>query len=84
MSLWLWGVFFFKSSSDSCHSNTIPVGSQAAWQIFTPLLHDIDDGKLMAVPYQPGSRGPKEADELSTRVGYVQTHGYIWIPPTLA
>ncbi|KAG2572939.1 glucose-6-phosphate 1-dehydrogenase, cytoplasmic isoform-like [Panicum virgatum] len=57
---------------------------KAAWQIFTPLLHDIDDGKLMAVPYQPGSRGPKEADELSAKVGYVQTHGYIWIPPTLA
>nr|CAB3487439.1 unnamed protein product [Digitaria exilis] len=57
---------------------------KAAWQIFTPLLHDIDDGKLKAVPYQPGSRGPKEADELSARVGYVQTHGYVWIPPTLA
>jgi glucose-6-phosphate 1-dehydrogenase len=25
-----------------------------------------------------------EADELSARVGYVQTHGYVWIPPTLA
>ncbi|OEL18846.1 Glucose-6-phosphate 1-dehydrogenase, cytoplasmic isoform [Dichanthelium oligosanthes] len=57
---------------------------KAAWQIFTPLLHDIDDGKLKAIPYQPGSRGPKEADELSERVGYVQTHGYIWVPPTLA
>ncbi|GJN27238.1 hypothetical protein PR202_gb15240 [Eleusine coracana subsp. coracana] len=57
---------------------------KAAWQIFTPLLHDIDAGKLKAVPYQPGSRGPKEADELSSKVGYVQTHGYVWIPPTLA
>ncbi|XP_062185667.1 glucose-6-phosphate 1-dehydrogenase, cytoplasmic isoform-like [Phragmites australis] len=57
---------------------------KAAWQIFTPLLHDIDAGKLKAIPYQPGSRGPNEADELSARVGYVQTHGYIWIPPTLA
>jgi glucose-6-phosphate 1-dehydrogenase len=62
----------------------IPAGSQAAWQIFTPLLHDIDDGKMKAVPYQPGSRGPKEADELSARVGYVQTHGYVWVSPTLA
>jgi glucose-6-phosphate 1-dehydrogenase len=57
---------------------------QAAWQIFTPLLHDIDDGKLKALRYEPGSRGPKEADELSARVGYVQTHGYVWVPPTLA
>ncbi|BAS89786.1 Os04g0485300, partial [Oryza sativa Japonica Group] len=56
----------------------------AAWQIFTPLLHDIDEGKVKSIPYQPGSRGPKEADELSERVGYMQTHGYIWIPPTLA
>jgi glucose-6-phosphate 1-dehydrogenase len=47
-------------------------------------LHDIDAGKLKAVSYQPGSRGPKEADELSEKVGYMQTHGYIWIPPTLA
>ncbi|EMS65357.1 Glucose-6-phosphate 1-dehydrogenase, cytoplasmic isoform [Triticum urartu] len=57
---------------------------KAAWQIFTPLLHDIDAGKLKAVSYKPGSRGPKEADELSEKVGYMQTHGYIWIPPTLA
>uniref|UniRef100_A0A0E0DFD9 glucose-6-phosphate dehydrogenase (NADP(+)) n=1 Tax=Oryza meridionalis TaxID=40149 RepID=A0A0E0DFD9_9ORYZ len=57
---------------------------KAAWQIFTPLLRDIDEGKVKSIPYQPGSRGPKEADELSERVGYMQTHGYIWIPPTLA
>uniref|UniRef100_A0A0E0DFD8 glucose-6-phosphate dehydrogenase (NADP(+)) n=1 Tax=Oryza meridionalis TaxID=40149 RepID=A0A0E0DFD8_9ORYZ len=46
----------------------------AAWQIFTPLLRDIDEGKVKSIPYQPGSRGPKEADELSERVGYMQTH----------
>lgn len=56
---------------------------QAAWEIFTPLLHDIDDGKMKSVPYKPGSRGPHEADELAAKTGYVQTHGYIWIPPTL-
>lgn len=56
---------------------------KAAWEIFTPLLHDIDDGKAKPVPYKPGSRGPHEADELAAKVGYVQTHGYIWIPPTL-
>uniref|UniRef100_A0A0E0K208 Glucose-6-phosphate 1-dehydrogenase n=1 Tax=Oryza punctata TaxID=4537 RepID=A0A0E0K208_ORYPU len=57
---------------------------KAAWEIFTPLLHDIDDGKLKALPYKPGTRGPPEADELSKRMGYVQTHGYVWIPPTLS
>ncbi|GJM85450.1 hypothetical protein PR202_ga01898 [Eleusine coracana subsp. coracana] len=57
---------------------------KAAWEIFTPLLHDIDAGKLKSIPYKPGTRGPPEADDLSTRMGYVQTHGYIWIPPTLS
>ncbi|KAJ1696580.1 hypothetical protein LUZ63_005092 [Rhynchospora breviuscula] len=56
---------------------------RAAWEIFTPLLHDIEDGKVKPVPYKPGSRGPPEADELAAKAGYVQTHGYIWIPPTL-
>uniref|UniRef100_A0A0A9BFM4 Glucose-6-phosphate 1-dehydrogenase n=1 Tax=Arundo donax TaxID=35708 RepID=A0A0A9BFM4_ARUDO len=57
---------------------------KAAWEIFTPLLHDIDAGKLKSIPYKPGTRGPPDADEMSTRMGYVQTDGYIWIPPTLA
>ncbi|KAK1369743.1 Glucose-6-phosphate 1-dehydrogenase [Heracleum sosnowskyi] len=56
---------------------------KAAWEIFTPLLHRIDKGELKSVSYKPGSRGPEEADELLKKVGYVQTHGYIWIPPTL-
>lgn len=56
---------------------------QAAWEIFTPLLHRIDNGEFKSIPYKPGSRGPEEADELLKKVGYVQTHGYIWIPPTL-
>nr|BAK22407.1 glucose-6-phosphate dehydrogenase [Nicotiana benthamiana] len=56
---------------------------KAAWEIFTPLLHRIDDGEVKPIPYKPGSRGPAEADELLQNVGYVQTHGYIWIPPTL-
>ncbi|KAB1211793.1 Glucose-6-phosphate 1-dehydrogenase, cytoplasmic isoform 2 [Morella rubra] len=56
---------------------------KAAWEIFTPLLHAIDDGGMKTLPYKPGSRGPAEADELLAKAGYVQTHGYIWIPPTL-
>ncbi|TVU15490.1 hypothetical protein EJB05_39013 [Eragrostis curvula] len=75
--------FVRRDELKSC-PDPVPVDIQAAWQIFTPLLHDIDDGKMKAVPYQPGSRGPKEADELSAKVGYVQTHGYVWVPPTLA
>lgn len=56
---------------------------KAAWEIFTPLLHDIDDGKIKPLSYTPGSRGPEAADELLAKAGYVQTHGYIWIPPSL-
>ncbi|KAA3459434.1 glucose-6-phosphate 1-dehydrogenase, cytoplasmic isoform [Gossypium australe] len=56
---------------------------KAAWEIFTPLLHRIDNGEMKPIPYRTGSRGPAEADELSAKAGYVQTHGYIWIPPTL-
>jgi hypothetical protein len=81
------GSFICKNSFISVllHPLTLHLSLfQAAWQIFTPLLHDIDDGKLKALRYEPGSRGPKEADELSARVGYVQTHGYVWVPPTLA
>lgn len=56
---------------------------QAAWEIFTPLLHRIDNGELKPLPYKQGSRGPVEADDLLARAGYVQTHGYMWVPPTL-
>lgn len=54
-----------------------------AWKIFTPLLHRIDKGEIKPSSYKPGSRGPEEADKLLQRAGYIQTHGYIWIPPTL-
>lgn len=56
---------------------------KAAWEIFTPLLHRIDEGEVKPLPYEAGSRGPAEADKLLKKAGYVQTHGYIWIPPTL-
>ncbi|CAN6464170.1 unnamed protein product [Victoria cruziana] len=56
---------------------------KAAWEIFTPLLHRIDDGEIKPTLYKVGSRGPDEADNLLKKAGYVQTHGYIWIPPTL-
>ncbi|XP_061336693.1 glucose-6-phosphate 1-dehydrogenase, cytoplasmic isoform isoform X1 [Gastrolobium bilobum] len=56
---------------------------KASWEIFTPLLHRIDEGEFKPMPYRPGSRGPEEADQLLEKAGYVQTHGYIWIPPTL-
>lgn len=51
---------------------------KAAWEIFTPLLHRIDDGAFTPITYKPGSRGPAEADKLLERAGYVHTDGYTW------
>ncbi|CAI0456774.1 unnamed protein product [Linum tenue] len=70
-------------SLDSEHIRDEKVIEQAAWDIFTPLLHRIDKGELKPISYQQGSRGPAEADELLLRAGYVRTHGYRWIPPAL-
>ena len=40
----------------------------AAWSIFTPLLHELEGktgtAKRAPIPYQFGGRGPPEADEL--------------------
>lgn len=36
----------------------------AAWRIYTPLLKDIDEGKVEVLPYAAGSRGPSEAYNL--------------------
>ncbi|MFS7954264.1 putative glucose-6-phosphate dehydrogenase (NADP(+)) [Helianthus anomalus] len=57
---------------------------KAAWEIFTPLLHKIDNNEIQSLPYKPGSRGPDQADTLAEKVGYVQTHGYVWTTPTLS
>ena len=51
---------------------------QAAWEIFTPLLHAIDQGALKPKPYAAGSRGPAEADELIAKSGFKRTEGYVW------
>merc|ERR1711862_710877 len=31
-----------------------------SWEIFTPLLHSIDDTGVRPLPYKPSSKGPKE------------------------
>ena len=50
----------------------------AAWRIFTPVLHEIDAAKQKPQEYDYGGRGPKEADELIKRLGYVRTTDYNW------
>ena len=54
----------------------------AAWKIFTPLLHEIEQQKkLKPIKYEFGSRGPKESDELIAKYGYVRTVKYSWEAP---
>lgn len=45
---------------------------EAAWDIFTPVLHRLDAKRIQPVPYAFGSAGPKAADLLATR------HGAAW------
>ncbi|AYU82340.1 glucose-6-phosphate 1-dehydrogenase / G6PD [Leishmania donovani] len=51
-----------------------------AWRIFTPLLHQIDSGEIKPIPYQAGTRGPKEADEFIANNGFKHQKGYHWLP----
>ncbi|KAI9258913.1 glucose-6-phosphate dehydrogenase [Phascolomyces articulosus] len=44
----------------------------AAWRIFTPLLHTIDRDRVQPKPYPYGSRGPKELDKFVEGYGVVR------------
>lgn len=50
-----------------------------AWRIFTPLLHAIETQKPKPIPYKYGSRGPKEADELTQKNDFKYTGAYKWV-----
>ncbi|XP_069738386.1 glucose-6-phosphate 1-dehydrogenase isoform X1 [Phaenicophaeus curvirostris] len=52
-----------------------------AWRIFTPLLHRIEEQQERPIPYQHGSRGPPEADELLKRAGFLYEGTYRWVNP---
>lgn len=50
----------------------------AAWKIFTPLLHRLDEKRDKPIPYVAGSRGPPQADELVEKYGFVKNQEYNW------
>nr|XP_012773224.2 glucose-6-phosphate 1-dehydrogenase isoform X1 [Maylandia zebra] len=52
-----------------------------AWRIFTPLLHQIEKEKPKPIPYNYGSRGPQEADDLVQKVGFRYEGTYKWVNP---
>jgi len=51
---------------------------EAAWKIFTPILHSIEAGKVEPIAYPFGSRGPEEADTLTKKYGYERSSDYVW------
>eukprot|EP00917_Polyrhabdina_sp_WS-2016_P025960 GHVP01055830.1.p1 GENE.GHVP01055830.1~~GHVP01055830.1.p1 ORF type:complete len:811 (+),score=155.86 GHVP01055830.1:1042-3474(+) len=53
----------------------------SAWDVFSPLLDELEKSKIIPVPYKFGSRGPPEADELIANCGFKYTSGYNWSPP---
>ncbi|ELR16838.1 glucose6-phosphate dehydrogenase, C-terminal domain containing protein [Acanthamoeba castellanii str. Neff] len=51
---------------------------EAAWKIFTPILHQLEKEKIQPDLYEFGSRGPASADKLIADSGYRLTTGYTW------
>jgi glucose-6-phosphate 1-dehydrogenase len=48
-----------------------------AWEIFTPVLHEIETSSVAPIVYEPGGRGPKEADDfIEHRAGYIRNTEY--------
>ena len=50
-----------------------------AWEVFTPVLHKIEQENVRPVIYHQGGRGPPEADEfIFKQAGYVRTEDYVY------
>lgn len=56
---------------------------EAAWRIFTPALHKLEEEKIQPLKYPFYSRGPPEAEKLAEQYGYKRYEGYAW-PHTVA
>eukprot|EP00842_Homolaphlyctis_polyrhiza_P001825 jgi/Hompol1/2643/HPOL_000482-RA len=52
----------------------------AAWKIFTPLLHKIETEKIKPEPYTFGTRGPASLNDFVEKHGYSRQSGYVWSP----
>lgn len=59
------------------HSNFVRDDElEQAWKIFTPILHQIDEGKVDLASYEYGSRGPAQLDDFIGQQGkYKRTPG---------
>ncbi|KAI9340653.1 glucose-6-phosphate dehydrogenase [Zopfochytrium polystomum] len=56
----------------------------AAWRIFTPLLHKIEADKIKPQLYKFGTRGPDGVTEFIEKCGYKRSTDYSWAPPPKA
>ncbi|KAL2919681.1 Glucose-6-phosphate 1-dehydrogenase [Polyrhizophydium stewartii] len=52
----------------------------AAWKIFTPLLHQIESSKVKPEPYTFGTRGPASLSAFVEKHGYTRHSNYVWNP----
>jgi len=46
---------------------------EAAWKIFTPLLHKLSDEKIEPLPYAYGTRGPEGLNEFIEKLGFMRS-----------
>lgn len=51
---------------------------EAAWKVFTPILHHLEQKKVQPEPYPFGSRGPESSDKLAAKYGFVRSEDYKW------
>jgi glucose-6-phosphate 1-dehydrogenase len=51
-----------------------------AWRVMTPVLKELDDKRIVPIPYTYGSRAFAEADALIKRYGYVYSPSH-WQDP---
>lgn len=51
-----------------------------AWNIFTPLLHEIEEHEVQPLPYEQGTNGPDARAEFLRAMGVTQA----WLPPLSA
>jgi len=50
-----------------------------AWEIFTPVLHQIDNENVQPHTYKVGTRGPEGADEFyNSKSGYIRNNDYVY------
>jgi len=64
------------------HSNFVRDDElDAAWKIFTPLLHKIEKEKIQPEKYVFGSRGPSTLNDFIAKSGFVRNEGYEWKSP---